>query len=475
MCKLRAYALRGFILAFIGSGQAQARHIEAGEFTTLDTNVTTQFTPVTFQQPFDTVPVVTAIITSFGTDPADLRIRNVTTTGFEILAAEPPSLDGGHSSETIHYIAVEPGVTTLPNGTVIAAGLHDTTSTLTGSGTSGPDVYDTVPFGVTLSAPASVIANIQTLNNEENTIPSTFSQPFLSAGVRFATNSQVQLSLERSETTNFGSVTQNETIGWIAFPGGTSGSLTDVDGQVINWDARVTANNIRGFGNGCFTNTFTATAFPDARIVATKASRNGGDGGWLRRCSLNSTSIGLHVDEDTALNAERNHINEQASLLAFSGSFHAILDGELTGQKDVEMVSTTDYALPGKAILYRLSAENIGNGAIDSGTVVFTDSLPPEIALKVTDIDGPGSGPVRFVDGSTTSGLNLNFTSLSSTADDIDFSNNNGASFTYTPTADGAGTDSAVTHIRIRPSGSFLAASSSGTPSFAVEFEAVIE
>lgn len=453
---------------------AEARHIEAGEFTTNNTSTTPQFTTISFQQPFDTTPVVTAVLTSIGTDPADLRIRNVTPTGFEIIAAEPPSLDGTHAAETIHYIAVEPGITTLPGGTVIAAGLHETTSTLTGSGTSGPDVYDTVPFGVTLSAPASVIANIQTLNNEDNAIPATFSQPFLSAGVRFASASNVQLSLERSETTNFGSVTDNETIGWIAFPSGSTGSLTDINGNTVNWDARVTANNIRGFGNGCFTNTFSANAFPNARVVATKASRNGGDGGWLRRCSLTSTAIGLHVDEDTALNAERNHINEQASLLAFSGSFHAVLEGELTGQKQVEMVNASDYALPGAAVRYRLTAENIGNGAIDNGTVVFTDSLPPELALKVADIDGPGSGPVRFIDGSAGSGLNYNFSGLASPTDDIDFSNDNAASFTYTPTPDGAGADEAVTHIRIKPSGSFLAASAGSPPSFAVEFEAVI-
>lgn len=474
MKPLKTYAIAILITMLTCAVNAEARRIEAGEFTTNDTNSTPLFNSVTFQQPFDVTPIVTAILTSNGTDPADLRIRNVTTTGFEIIVTEPPGVDGPHSAENIHYIAIEPGITTLPGGTVIAAGRHETTSTLAGSRTTGTNIFDTVSFGTTLSAPASVIANIQTLNNEANAIPATVSEPFLSAGVGLASSSNVQLSLERAETSDFGSVTQNETIGWIAFPSGTTGSLIDINGNVINWDARVTANNIRGFGNGCFTNTFSASAFPNARIVATKAGRNGNNGGWLRRCALTNTTIGLQVDEDTALDNERNHIDEQASLLTFSSSFHAILEGKLTGQKQVEMVNTADYALPGNAVRYRLTAQNIGNGAIDNGTVIFTDSLPPELALRVADIDGPGSGPVRFIDGSTASGLSYNFTSLASSTDDVDFSNNNAVSFNYTPTPDSSGVDSTITHIRITPSGSFLGAPNA-PPNFALEFEAVIE
>lgn len=475
MIKASLHIFGAFILSLMFTLSAEARHIEAGEYRPSVANAAPQFITITFQEPFDVRPVVTALITNQGPEPAYLRIRSVSETGFEFILTQPPSLSGGAPPEIIHYIAIEPGITTLPNGVVIAAGRHDTMSTLTGSGTTGPDIYDIVPFGVTLSSSASVLANIQTLNNAENFTPSTFLQPFLAAGVNFITNSTVQLSLERAETTNFGTITQPETIGWIAFPSGTTGSLTDTNSQTINWDARVTENNIRGVDNGCFSNTFSSTAFATARVVATKATRNGADGGWLRRCSLTNTSIGLQVDEDTALNAERGHINERASLLSFSGSFHAILDGELTGNKTVEMVSNTDYSLPGNAVLYRLTAENVGNGAIDDGSVVFSDSLPPELALRVIDIDGAGSGPVRFINGTPNSGLSFNFTSLASTSDDVDFSNDNGASFNYVPTADGSGADTAITHIRISPSGAFLGANSGGIPNFAVEFEAVIK
>jgi hypothetical protein len=79
--------------------------------------------------------------------------------------------------------------------------------------------------------------------------------------------------------------------------------------------------------------------------------------------------------------------------------------------------------------------------------------------LYVGNVPG-GTGPVLFQDGSPGSGLTYTFTSLSSTTDDVDFSNNNGTSWTYVPTANASGVDPAVTHIRIRPKGSMAAGSS---------------
>ena len=469
--RLYASLSAAYMLAF--PTEAFARHIEAGQVTTIDTNVSAVFTSVAFQEPFDVVPIVVSTPSTEGTSPADLRIRNVTTTGFEVAAIEPPGEDGPHNSMTIDYIAIEPGVTTLPNGTVIAAGFHSTSSTSTGTGTDGPDTFDTVPFGVTLSAAPGVVANIQTTNNEDNAIPREFSQPFMSIGAQLSTTTSVQLTLDRSETTNFGTVSVDETIGWIAFPNGSTGTLTDTSGAEIGWDARITPDNITG---NCVSNTFSAISWPNARVVGTKEGRDGSDGGWLRRCSITNTTVAFEIEEDMTLNDEQNHTSENASILSFSDSFHAILVGELTGSKDVEMVTASEYSIPGNEIRYRLSAQSIGNTAVDSGSVVFIDALPDATALKVSDIDGPGSGPVRFINGTPNSGLSYNFISLSSTTDDVDFSNDGGSTFTYEPVPNGVGADSAVTHIRITPKGSFLAAIGGGSaPNFSAQFDAVIQ
>ncbi|MGH6633946.1 MAG: spore coat protein U domain-containing protein, partial [Sphingopyxis sp.] len=58
------------------------------------------------------------------------------------------------------------------------------------------------------------------------------------------------------------------------------------------------------------------------------------------------------------------------------------------------------------------------------------------------------------------SGLTYGFTSLSSTADDLEFSNNGGASWTYAPVADTNGVDANITHVRVRPKRAMAAGSS---------------
>jgi len=106
--------------------QAQAWRLESGTATLKNTFSDPTFTSVTFQTPFDKVPVVVALPTNQGGDPSDLKFRNITTTGFEVVQVEPSGNDGPHVPMNIHYIAMEPGVGTLPDGTTVAAGIHTT-------------------------------------------------------------------------------------------------------------------------------------------------------------------------------------------------------------------------------------------------------------------------------------------------------------------------------------------------------------
>ena len=68
------------------------------------------------------------------------------------------------------------------------------------------------------------------------------------------------------------------------------------------------------------------------------------------------------------------------------------------------------------------------------------------------------------------SGLSYTFTSLADTTDDLEFSDNGGATFSYIPTPDAEGYDPNVTDIRVRPEGVFLAAGGGNDPSFTVQF-----
>ena len=233
----------GLGLAMSLSQMAYARHLEANSVTVLDTTAG-NFTSVTFLEPFDVLPIVVITPTNEGDDSATLRLRNVTTTGFEVTIVEPPGDDGPHEAMNTHYIAIEPGVTTMPNGTVFAAGFHSTDSFQQKGalGLTGQS-WDTVNFGTTLTATASVVANIQTLNNEDNAIPSSVSEPFLSTAIRNVNTTTMQMTLDRVEV-NTGTLTTDEVIGWIAFPQNTNGDLIATASQSISWDARTSPDNI---------------------------------------------------------------------------------------------------------------------------------------------------------------------------------------------------------------------------------------
>ncbi len=110
-------------------------------------------------------------------------------------------------------------------------------------------------------------------------------------------------------------------------------------------------------------------------------------------------------------------------------------------------------AIPGAVMQYTISLGNDGPGAADTGSIVISEALPPDTSLVVTDFDVANPGPVAFVDGVAASGLNCSFAGLGSAADDIQFSDDGGATYGYVPVPGADGSDPAVTHVRITPTG----------------------
>ncbi len=117
----------------------------------------------------------------------------------------------------------------------------------------------------------------------------------------------------------------------------------------------------------------------------------------------------------------------------------------------------------------------IPGAVVDADSVTILDPIPVEGDLFVNDLGAPGSGPVQFSDGVPVSGLTYGFISLASGADDLFFSNDGGASFSYTPLPDADGYDANVTHIRIDPGGPLAAATAGGAPSFSLTFRIRIQ
>jgi fimbrial isopeptide formation D2 family protein len=122
--------------------------------------------------------------------------------------------------------------------------------------------------------------------------------------------------------------------------------------------------------------------------------------------------------------------------------------------------ATNPKLIPGARVAYTVTVANPNAFAATADSIVIVDPTPTNLALYVSNISGSSGGPIRFQDGATSSGLTYTFTSLASTTDDVDFSNNGGASWTYVPTVNAQGADPNVNRIRIRPKGAMAANSS---------------
>ena len=132
-------------------------------------------------------------------------------------------------------------------------------------------------------------------------------------------------------------------------------------------------------------------------------------------------------------------------------------------------------AIPQATMRYLVSVNNSGLGLVDDGSMFVTDAIPAATSLVVADFDGSNPGPVAFIDGATSSGLSYTFIDLASDFDDIEFSNDNMASWTYDPVDIGNGTDPAVTHIRVNPKGIMQGIAGGSAPSFQLLFKVLVD
>ncbi|MEP2550241.1 MAG: proprotein convertase P-domain-containing protein [Marinomonas sp.] len=131
--------------------------------------------------------------------------------------------------------------------------------------------------------------------------------------------------------------------------------------------------------------------------------------------------------------------------------------------------NTTDpKAIPGALVEYTIGVSNPGISDADADSVFVVDTVPADSKMCIADIGG--SGPVNFIDGATTSDLAYTFVSIANLGDDLQFSDDNGTSWDFVPTADADGCDAAITNFRVNPKGAF-----SGDGSFNLRARFLVE
>ena len=297
--------------------------MEADKITVNNTAGDT-ITHITFRQSFDVVPLVFTLMDDRGGDPSTLRVTNVSTAGFDIYTVEPDGQDGPHTNmNSIPYIAIEPGAHTLPDGSKITVGTVQTQKFQ--SKLIAGDSWEHVSLSGFSTTPV-VLGEIQTRVNErtDDDVPDAVSQPWITTAISNVTSGGFDVALERSETTS-GTLSSDETIAYLVMESGLHGGnhyFGSNSGDKIEYETIRSDDIIKGWDDGDYTINFSKT-YDNPMVVATKNTRDGIDGGWLRRGDIADDHITLQVDEDKANDPERSHTTERAGLLLFSEPFDA--------------------------------------------------------------------------------------------------------------------------------------------------------
>lgn len=232
-------------------------------------------------------PVVVAGPLSLNDDhPCVVRIRNVTSSSFEIRLQEYEYLDGVHSVETVSYLAMERGYFQLADGTLVEAGRLD-------SSASSSD-FDTVPFGNGFTQAPVVMASLNSFN--DHTAVATRVLNTSAAGFEF------QMQEQEGSNQSHGS----EAIGYIAWQCGSGNSNN------VMYEADTTADQVT---HEPFTVQFSSNFSSVPVFLAHQQTRNGGDTANLRLAGKSRSKVRILVDEEQARDKEVTHIAEQIGYL----------------------------------------------------------------------------------------------------------------------------------------------------------------
>jgi hypothetical protein len=243
---------------------------------------------VPFSRKFSDPVVVAKPASANGSDPATVRIRNVTADGFEIRIQEWDYLDGWHTMETVDYLAMERGTYRLADGTMVAAGKFASLTT-TMSGTQ----YFSQSFNVepVLVATVESFAGAGTIAVRLDNITAT--------GFDFRLQ-------EQEKNTQYHVSEDIAYIAWEPSSGVIDGIIYEVGltGAALNheWYTLV------------FNESFSQPPF----LLADMQTTNGINTSSLRHRNKDEFSIDIKVQEETSLDAETWHVGETVGYLGLA-------------------------------------------------------------------------------------------------------------------------------------------------------------
>ena len=262
-----------------------------GEYGTI-TNLNHNWQTITLNQNYINPVVIVSDPTFNGTDPATVRLDNVTENSFELRIQEVNYKDDIHVLETVSYLVVEAGDWELSDGTQISAGTQNS-NLLSSQGfeTVGLSEFDQTP---------TLLTQVQTYNGPD----------WVTTRTTNMTANSFDLTMQEEEALNGGSHA-TETIGWLAIDQGIG---NDGDTLLQGGLTEKTHQHIPETVN--FEQAFSETPIVFAKL----GSYFGSDPANIRLGAISNSGFEARVYEDQSFDTEMNHVNEQINFLALGDS-----------------------------------------------------------------------------------------------------------------------------------------------------------
>ncbi len=251
---------------------------------------------VNFSQPYQNPVVIMGSLSNVGGQGTSSRIRNLTSTGFDVRVQEWDYLDGIHGTETVGYLVVEAGVHILQDGTTIVAG-----------NTQGvTQAFKTVSFPASFSSTPVVLSQATSINE-----PSAIVTRQRNVGI---SGFSVRVQEQESDY-----VHAPETVSWIAIE-----QVTGANNSLL-FESDTTGSTVTDQNFGL---TFNQTYNSTPALFAQMQTYAGGDPSNVRYRTLDTGGTVIYVQEESSLDAELGHTFENVGYLAFEiGSIFSINQG----------------------------------------------------------------------------------------------------------------------------------------------------
>ena len=240
--------------------------------------------------------VVVGPVQSQGADPTTTRVRNVTSSSFELQVDEWDYLDGGHIEETIAYAVVEAGRHRLADGTLLEAG------NLTGVGAPG---WTSGSFTSGFSTPPVLLGGVTT-RAEADAVAPRFRNISSSGFEALLQEQELNTQSHASETLSYLAIQSGSGAGW------KSGLLSNV----THANKNLPLSGVFSSPPPLLANIQTYSGLDPSALRHNAAVNNGTLSAWVK------------VEEEKSKDSETQHGNETVGYLA-----HEV--GDLLGESYV--------------------------------------------------------------------------------------------------------------------------------------------